>query len=60
MKELNQEQRDRLYEKRKFHHLSLEGLAILINCKTEHMAAAQIGNSIPNDIHSVLVDWVEN
>lgn len=56
---LNADYIDKLWSKRKQYLINLPELAIMLNCKHEHMVRAQMGKPVPEDVHRSVVDWLQ-
>lgn len=55
---LSEEKRDRMYSKRHAELINMPELAVKLNCKHEHIVAAQIGKMIPDDVYEAVVQWI--
>lgn len=56
---LNADYIDKLWSKRKQYLINLPELAVMLNCKHEHMVQAQMGKPVPDDVYKAVVDWLQ-
>lgn len=58
MKSLTAEQRERLRHKRNRGMVSVHDLAAILNANKFDIFQAQVGQSVPNEVHDALVQWI--
>ncbi|OAB36995.1 hypothetical protein PMSD_09975 [Paenibacillus macquariensis subsp. defensor] len=58
MKQLDEDQRERMYSKRHYELTNMVEVAVKLNCKHEHIVQAQIGEPIPTEVYDAVIQWL--